>query len=648
MRVNPRSPNSRSSIVFDKEAAPVAGERRRSAGPASDSMNRAGTGQKRAAAALINGENKYRAIFENALEGIFQSTPEGRLLDVNPSFAKIAGFDSPEAMVAQVTDIARQLYVNPEEREKLKQLLQAQGRVEGFEVQAYGKNKSKIWISLNVHAVYDANGRILHYQGMFNDITERKRAEEARRSSEEKFHKIFKTSPNGISITRLADGVYLDVNESFTQIMGYTREEIMGRSSLPGKLDIWVNREDRDRLVASLKAVGEVVGLEAPLQGKKGNIFYGRLSARILEINDEACILAILDDVTERRRIEEELLRSEEKFRTIFENNSAATALIEPDSTFSMVNDAYCRMSGFSKEEILGMSWTQIIPPEDLERMKEYNRRRYLNPQEAPARYEFTFYNKNGEIRDGLISPSVIPSSRQLISSVIDITEWKQAEKELKKSKERLRALAAHLQSIREEERANISREIHDDLGQLLTGVKMDLSWILRHPLPEPAALKKKVQAMSQLIDQTVQTVRRISTELRPRILDDFGLVAALEWQAEEFTKKTGIPCLFRATCRQLDLQPDLSIAVFRIFQEALTNVARHSGATQVEASLTDAQGLILTIRDNGMGISKEEKGRSKSLGLVGMRERALIFGGTLEIKGQKGKGTKVLLRLPL
>jgi signal transduction histidine kinase len=177
----------------------------------------------------------------------------------------------------------------------------------------------------------------------------------------------------------------------------------------------------------------------------------------------------------------------------------------------------------------------------------------------------------------------------------------------------------------------------------------MDLSWFLRHPNPKQSELKEKAQAMGQLIDQTVQTVRRISSELRPRILDDFGLVAALEWQAEEFAKKSGITCLFRTTGGALDLKPDLSIAVFRIFQEALTNVARHSRATKVEASIKkDAKGLVLMVRDNGRGIPEEEVVRSKSLGLVGMRERALILGGTVEIKGKKGKGTTVILRLPI
>ncbi len=230
-----------------------------------------------------------------------------------------------------------------------------------------------------------------------------------------------------------------------------------------------------------------------------------------------------------------------------------------------------------------------------------------------------------------------------------DITERKMAEEELQNSQRKLRALSARLQSVREEERAKIAREIHDDLGQALTVLKLDSAWVEKNLLPDQTALRDKLQAMEKRIDQTVRSVRRLSTELRPRILDDFGLVAALEWQTREFEKKTGIRCRFRSSLQKLDLDPDRSVAVFRIFQETLTNVVRHSEATRVEAALSEEKKwLRLTIRDNGRGISEEEISRSKSLGLVGMRERAILFGGELTIEGNPGKGTTVTLKIPV
>lgn len=221
-------------------------------------------------------------------------------------------------------------------------------------------------------------------------------------------------------------------------------------------------------------------------------------------------------------------------------------------------------------------------------------------------------------------------------------------EKELRKCQKESRALSARLQSVREEERAKIAREIHDDLGQALTGLKMESAWVMKNLRPDQTALKDKLQAMGKHIDHTIRSVRRLSTALRPRILDDFGLVAALEWQARDFENMTGIRCRFRSSLQRPDPDPDRSLAVFRVFQEALTNVARHSGAKRVVSALSEGKkGLRLTIRDNGRGISEEDLSGSNSLGLAGMRERAILFGGELFIRGTPGKGTTVILKTP-
>jgi signal transduction histidine kinase len=243
-------------------------------------------------------------------------------------------------------------------------------------------------------------------------------------------------------------------------------------------------------------------------------------------------------------------------------------------------------------------------------------------------------------------------ASGQLLSYdgvIKDITERKQADEEIMKSQEQLRALAARLQSIREEERTSIAREIHDELGQALTGLKMDLSW-LENKLPKKEnSLIKKTQSMLNLIDSTIQTVRRVSTELRPGILDDLGLIAALEWQAQEFQDRTGIKCEFNSSLEEVELDRDRSTGVFRIFQETLTNVARHSNATQVNIRAEESiRNLILRVKDNGRGITKGEISDKKSLGLLGMRERAHIFGGEVEITGGAGKGTSVTVKIPI
>ncbi len=304
---------------------------------------------------------------------------------------------------------------------------------------------------------------------------------------------------------------------------------------------------------------------------------------------------------------------------------------------------------GLPVEKIIGKPRKGLFPPGVAESQGKNLEKVFQTGKPLNVENKIVFGNREVWVNTWLVPLLRVKNRVQSILGISrDLTERKKAEAELQNSQKELRALSARLHSVREEERAKIAREIHDDLGQALTGLKMDSAWVMKNLHPDQTALKNKLQAMGKLIDHTVRSVRRLSTELRPRILDDFGLVAALEWQAQEFENKTGIRCRFRSSLQRPDLDPDRSVAVFRIFQEALTNVARHSGATKVESALRkEKKGYRLTIRDNGRGISEEEISRTKSLGLVGMRERALLFGGELLIQGTPGKGTTVILKIP-
>jgi signal transduction histidine kinase len=232
--------------------------------------------------------------------------------------------------------------------------------------------------------------------------------------------------------------------------------------------------------------------------------------------------------------------------------------------------------------------------------------------------------------------------------------ERQRAEQELRDSRAQLRALAAHLQSVREEERKLIAREIHDQLGQSLTGFKMDLAWIRRRLQPDTGEVERqplldKIGEMGALMDGAADLVRKICTELRPQILDDLGLLPAVEWQAREFQKRTGIACALNLEVDALAMDPERCTALFRIFQEILTNVARHSGAGRVEVLLCRTnEDVFLEVRDNGRGIATRDLAGDKALGILGMRERALPFGGEVAITGAKGEGTTVTVKIPL
>jgi signal transduction histidine kinase len=225
----------------------------------------------------------------------------------------------------------------------------------------------------------------------------------------------------------------------------------------------------------------------------------------------------------------------------------------------------------------------------------------------------------------------------------------KEAEEKLKNSSEQLRRLAAHLQSSREDERTEFAREVHDELGQALTALKMDIFWI-RNRLPEnETALIAKANDSLALVDSTIKSVRRICTELRPDILDHLGITAAVEWQIEEFRKRTGIKCSVIIHPREIKISRDLSISVFRIIQEALTNIIRHSGATEVNFAMEIVRNsLSFRISDNGRGIPKKNIHGSKSFGILGIRERVRFWNGNLQIEGLPAKGTTLFITVPL
>ena len=232
---------------------------------------------------------------------------------------------------------------------------------------------------------------------------------------------------------------------------------------------------------------------------------------------------------------------------------------------------------------------------------------------------------------------------------ITDITDRKQAEDQLRTSGEQLRSLSAHLESVREEERGNVAREIHDELGQMLTALKIDLSLLTKRLPKEQELLFEKTKAMDELVDTAIQTVKRISAELRPGILDDLGLAAALEWQAAEFEELTGIRCEFSSNHKDIVLDPDRSTVIFRIFQETLTNVVRHANATKLKANLKKEAGrIVLRVRDNGIGIEKKQISDPGAFGLIGMRERAHFLGGEVRISGTPGKGTTVAVSIPV
>jgi PAS domain S-box-containing protein len=409
-------------------------------------------------------------------------------------------------------------------------------------------------------------------------------------------------------------------------------------------------------------------------------------------------------EIADRKRVEGVLRAFNKKYQTLFEGSKDVVFISSPEGRFLDINPAGVELYSYdSKEELLKIDLTKdlYVHPEDRQRFQEeLTRCGYVKD------YEMLLKRKDGQqlvvletalaVRDDKgnviayqgftrditerkraeeelrkahtelerrVSERTAELEEANKALQLEIAERKRAEQELRGSRQRLRHFAARLQDVREEEKQKIAREIHDELGQVLTGLKIDLSWVNKkisssYTQPGPRAgvrkgtaeIRKKLESMSGLLDATMEIVRRISRELRPSVLEHLGLLGTLEWQAHEFETRTGITCTVSADMQEVHLKgQDQALAVFRIFQEALTNVARHAQASEVKVGLIEVNGrLVLNIADNGKGIQDVETAFHSSVGLLGMRERAILLGGDLAIESAPGKGTALTVRVPI
>ena len=332
-------------------------------------------------------------------------------------------------------------------------------------------------------------------------------------------------------------------------------------------------------------------------------------------------------------------------YRVFVERMNEGAAVLSRDHTVLHCNGRFARFLGAGLQRVIGSSMLDLVWPDDHSKLDALLRR----AAQKNCRGEIRLQSRKGAPLSVHLSlnPLRLESTKAVCLIASDLSEMKRAEQELRASSEQLRNLAAHLLSVREEERARISREVHDELGQSLTAVKMDLAWLAGRLPRRKGQMLKRIRSTRQLADDIIQSIRRISTELRPAVLD-LGLAEAVEWQVQEFQTRSGIQCTVRLLTREV-VASNASTAMFRIFQETLTNVARHAKATRTEVVLQKQQDwLVLLIRDNGRGFDQADPSLSKSLGLLGMRERAAILGGRVNISSAPGKGTTVTAWIPL
>ena len=476
------------------------------------------TDSLKAEEARLLAEQKYHEIFQNAGEGIFQSTPDGRYLVANPALARMHGFNSPEELIAERTDITRDAYVDPTRREEFKRILEANGFVNAFEFELARKDGEKIWASVNARVVRDENDITQYYEGTVRDITERKLSEQA-------------------------------------------------------------------------------------------------------------------------------LQESEERYRELFENSRDAVYVHDMTGRYVSVNRAAEELSGFSRTEILGKHYSNFIVPNYLKTARENFCRKLDIPLETT--YEAKIICKDGGRKSVEVSSRMIYRDGQPIGvqgTVRDMTERKMAQRALQHYSRRL----VHAQ---EAERENIARELHDEIGQALTAITINLQWMQRSGAVNDIG-QPRIRESIEVIDDALRRVRELSLELRPSMLDDLGLSAALSWYTSRYSERTGISTVVSGDLpRTINIGRPIETACFRIVQEALTNAARYSRASRIDVNIEKQNGTLrMTIADDGVGFVVKDHlnaGLATALGLRGMKERALAVGGKLTINSEVGKGTQIMLLVP-
>jgi PAS domain S-box-containing protein len=472
---------------------------------------------------------------------------------------------------------------------------------------------------------------------------ERKRADEALRESEARNRAILKALPDLIFLLT-NDGFFLDYYAKDTRDLLVRPEQFLGKhvkDVLPPELVDSLTRDFQEMTEESETRV-----LEYPLQVGEDHRYF---EARIVRCNSDK-ILCVARNITERKQAEDDLRKQKEILQTIIDNIPVMIRFLGPDGSI-LVNRAWEQTLGWSLEEV-------------RQRKFDLFSELYPDPQERRLALEFiTAATGNWEdfkiqVRDGRVINATFINIRLSdgtnISIGQDITERKQAEKQLEATTKQLRALTASLQFAREQESARIAREIHDELGGALTSLRWDLEAIddaisEATDSTQLGHLRTKIETMITLTATTLDTIKRLASELRPMALDELGLVEAIELQTAQFETRTGIAVQFVCPLEKVDLNREQSTAVFRILQEAMTNILRHAQATNVNIIMTQKAGEFeLTIKDNGRGITESQTSGTQSLGLLGMRERAHLVGAQIEITGMPGKGTLVAVRIPL
>ena len=529
------------------------------------------------------------------------------------------------------------------------------GTHQSCEVRLRKKVGASSCVYLKSLVVHNELGHIAHWRMALLDSTDRKRAEEKLRESEARLRAILDNSP-GMVFLKDVDGRYLHVNRQFERAFHMTCEEVVGKTDEA----IFVPEQAAAFRANDLKVLQAGVSLEFEEVAMHNDGPHTSIVSKFPLYGGDRkpyALCGFSTDITQRKRMEVALRQSEERYRSIFENAVEGIFQTTLDGKYVAVNPALARMYGYDSPEDMIATITDISSQLYVDPGRRNEFIRLMQSKEEVTGFEALVYRKDGSCIWISENVRIFRDQAGVLvgyeGTVENITERKLANERLRATLEEVRLLSGRLATVQEEERTRIARELHDELGVGLTCLKIDLSRL--HTMVSEGAgagarkkVEDKIRSMIEQIDTTIASVQRLVTELRPAVLDDLGLVAAIEWQCQDFQKRTGIPCTCVTSADDIAMERERATAIFRICQEALTNTVRHAKATAVTIKLESrSESLRLVVADNGVGIPDTKVSNRQSLGLLGMRERVALFGGEITIQGNPGEGTTVTACLP-